>query len=76
MSSVWFDRFIATSLQGNKVVKVRRCGSQQTSSNLLETQHYRDSKVWRGLSHEFVEVQLGLGLVWFIHCMEVLRWYN
>ena len=24
-----------------------------STSNLLEPQHHRDSKVWRGLSHEF-----------------------
>ena len=30
----------------------------RTSSNLLEPQHHRDSKVWRGLSHEFGVVQL------------------
>ena len=28
------------------------------SSNLLEPQHHRDSKVWRGLSHEFGVVRL------------------
>ena len=29
-----------------------------TSSNLLEPQHHRASKVWRGLSHEFGVVRL------------------
>ena len=30
----------------------------ETSSNLLEPQQHRDSKVWRGLSHEFGVVRL------------------
>ena len=32
--------------------------AQRTSSNLLEPQHLRASKVWRGLSHEFGVVRL------------------
>ena len=32
--------------------------AQRTSSNLLEPQHHRASKVWRGLSHEFGVVRL------------------
>ena len=32
--------------------------AHRTSSNLLEPQHHRDSKVWRGLSHEFGVVRL------------------
>ena len=30
----------------------------RTSSNLLEPQHHKDSKVWTGLSHEFGMVRL------------------
>ena len=36
----------------------REVHAQQTSSNLRDQQHHRDSKVWRGLSHEFGVVQL------------------
>ena len=32
--------------------------AQRTSSNLLEPQHHRASKVWRGLSQEFGVVRL------------------
>ena len=32
--------------------------AHRTSSNLHEPQHHRDSKVWRGLSHEFGVVRL------------------
>ena len=32
--------------------------AHRTSSNLLEPQHHRDSKVWRDLSHEFGVVRL------------------
>ena len=32
--------------------------AHRTSSNLLKPQHHRDSKVWRGLPHEFGVVRL------------------
>ena len=32
--------------------------AHRTSSNLLEPHHHRDSKVWRGLSHEFRVIRL------------------
>ena len=61
MSSGWFDctePSLCTLLQGKQGVQgayaiVRVVQAHRTSSNLLEPQHHRDSKVWRGLSHEF-----------------------
>ena len=66
MSSGWFDctePSLSTSLQGKQGVQgayaIVRGGS--STSNLIEPtqpQHHRDSKVWRGLSHEFGVVRL------------------
>ena len=67
MSSGWFDctePSLCTLLQVKQGVQgayaIVRGGS--STSNLLEptrtTTHHRDSKVWRGLSHEFGVVRL------------------
>ena len=63
MSSGWFDctePSLSTSLQGKQGVQgayaLVRGGS--STSNLLEPHHYRDSKVFRVLSHEFGVVRL------------------
>ena len=63
MSSGWFDctePSLSTLLQGKQGVQgayaIVRGGS--STSNLIEPQHHRDSKVWRGLSHEFGVVRL------------------
>ena len=66
MSSGWFDctePSLSTSLQGQQGVQgvVHLFGvvqAHRTSSNLLEPHHYRDSKVFRVLSHEFGVVRL------------------
>ena len=41
-----------------KVHSLVRGEAHRNSSNLLKPQHHRDSKVWRGLSHEFRVVRL------------------
>ena len=63
MSSGWFDctePSLSTSLQGKQGVQgayaLVRGGS--STSNLLEPHHYRESKVFRVLSHEFGVVRL------------------
>ena len=63
MSSGWFDctePSLSTLLQGKQGVQgayaLVRGGS--STSNLLEPQHHRDSKVWRVLSQEFGVVRL------------------
>ena len=63
MSSGWFDctePSLSTLLQGKQGVQgayaIVRGGS--STSNLIEPQHHRDSKVWRGLSHAFGVVRL------------------
>ena len=63
MSSGWFDHTeptLSTSLQGKQGVQgayaLVRGGS--STSNLIEPHHYRDSKVFRVLSHEFRVVRL------------------
>ena len=62
-SSGWFDctePSLCTLLQGKQGVQgayaIVRGGS--STSNLIEPQHHRASKVWRGLSHEFGVVRL------------------
>ena len=63
MSSGWFDHTklsLSTSLQGKQGVQgayaLVRGGS--STSNLIESHHYRDSKVCRVLPHEFGVVRL------------------
>ena len=60
--SQWFKHIELhrTSSKGIIVGRVRNFiePTHRTSSNLLEPQHHRDSKVWRGLSHEVGVVRL------------------
>ena len=64
MSSGWFDYTEPSDLhRGNKVCRVpiryfRVVQPQRTSSNLFEPLQCRESKVCRGLSHEFGVVRL------------------
>ena len=58
MRSGWFactEPSLATSLQGKQ--GVQGAYALVNTSNLLEPHHYRDSKVFRVLSHEFGAVR-------------------